>query len=55
MHLGAFLQFEQFTDCFNREYQSILDELKLSILKHLPSCTHINYRRYNHYTEACVT
>jgi len=37
MHLSAFLQFEHFTDCFIREYQSILDELSsLYILKHLP-------------------
>ena len=27
MHLNAFLQFENFTDCSIREYQSILDEL----------------------------
>ena len=27
MHLSAFLQFENFTDYFIREYRSILDEL----------------------------
>ena len=27
MHLSAFLQFENFTDCSIRQYQSILDEL----------------------------
>ena len=32
----CFLQFEHFTDCSVREYRSILDEFKLSILKHLP-------------------
>jgi len=29
MHLSAFLQFEHFTDCSIKEYQSVLDELRL--------------------------
>ena len=28
MHLSAFLQFEHFTDCSIKEYQSVLDKLR---------------------------